>query len=179
MHTLGNVSVRLLQQLSHHQDDGCRSITGNVVLCGRSPGNHDLCHVSYQDETVYRMEDSLRQWGFGFAAEDVRIYSIGFSNRNRFTYHLPQQHISILSQFDLYRSVNAAPLNLSGIVHTPPAPSTSLKFVSHESSIAKFQRQNIHLQRPRRTQVGFQDILKTLTSADVHLQGLGSPLCAC
>lgn len=35
---------------------------------------------------------------------------------------------------------------------------------------------NIHLQGTRGTQVGLQDILKTLTGADVDLQGLRSPL---
>lgn len=36
--------------------------------------------------------------------------------------------------------------------------------------------ENLHLQSSRRTKVGLENILKTFTGTDVHLQGLSSPL---
>lgn len=40
--TLGDLTVCLLQQLSHQQDHRGCSITGNIILCSSGACNHDL-----------------------------------------------------------------------------------------------------------------------------------------
>jgi hypothetical protein len=55
MQSLGNVSVCLLQQLSHQQHHGCSSIAADIILCGRSTGNHDsrgVLDLHFAEENV-------------------------------------------------------------------------------------------------------------------------------
>jgi hypothetical protein len=46
MQPLRDIPISLLQELSDHQDDGRRSVTGNIVLCCGGAGNHNLVRVS-------------------------------------------------------------------------------------------------------------------------------------
>ena len=45
--TLGDVTIGLLEELSHQQHHRCCAVTANVVLGGRSTGDHDSCGVLY------------------------------------------------------------------------------------------------------------------------------------
>lgn len=62
------------------------------------------------------------------------------------------------------------------MLHTPPEPSTSLLVLSALLRSLEENHRYSHLQGAGGTQVGLEDILETLSSGDVHLQGLSSPL---
>lgn len=65
--TLGDITVGLLEQLSHQQHHRCRSVTANVVLGGRSSRNHDSrrvldLHLSQEDVSILGKLDLLVMW---------------------------------------------------------------------------------------------------------------------
>ena len=65
--SFGNITVCLLQKFSHQQHHRSCSITSDIILCCRSPGNHDLRQISIRRSLWEREEGILRRWDFGFA----------------------------------------------------------------------------------------------------------------
>lgn len=129
MQPLHDLPIGLLQKFSNQQDNRRSSITGNIILCCRSPGDHNLCHVSKRWGIDLEQGDSLRLSDFGFA---VKVSILAKYLRGGKAHHFPKQHISILGQFDLFLYL---PSEIIFCIsrkkvqsHTPPAPSTSLTF---------------------------------------------------
>ena len=99
MQPLHDLPIGLLQKFSNQQDNRRSSITGNIILCCRSPGDHNLCHVSKRCGIDLEQGDSLRLSDFGFAA---KVSILAKYLRGGKAHHFPKQHISILGQFDLF-----------------------------------------------------------------------------
>lgn len=98
--TLRDVTLRLLQKLSHQQNNRCCSITGNIILCGRSASDHNLLIFI---SNVYETLEAISSYSRGVLNLLLNVSleapnAVDFEGR---TNHLPQQNVSIFGQFDL------------------------------------------------------------------------------